>query len=454
MVKKNNVVKNVILVIVVIALMGLIVFFVGRSYGFFRYEKRGETTNVITIKGIRVNIIEDDDALNLLNTEPLYDSDGMQLKAFKFSITNTSSRPLSYTMKVANDTDKQSACLINEGTANEAACPVLTTDNIRFSYKLNSNSWSEADNLGANNDVITTYTINSGETLTYAIRMWIKSDATNDIMNHYFFGQLLIQGTQATQARCDISNPNSVAIWIACANVNKNYTTISEILSDTTTLQTLINNNDANDYLVASTDFATDIVANEDAMTYIGNNDYSADTLLANNTWLNAIANSTYFEKVLNVKVPTMTSSTQPSGQALASSYYSGDANGSYGAWKAFTDDSNGGWYATVSDNSPWIQYKFDSAVAIKKVLFNGLYNASYKQYNNGVWTLKGSNDGNTFNDIESFTITDSVTAPLTIPVDNATKYLYYRLSCASITHKSGYSAILRLNLYGREDVE
>lgn len=245
MVKKNNVVKNVILVIVVVALMGLIVYLVGRSYGFFRYEKQGETTNVITIKGIRVDIIEDDDALNLLNTEPLYDSDGLELKAFKFSITNTSSRPLDYTMKVVNDTDKQSACLINEGTANEASCPVLTTDNIRYSYKLNNSNWVEPSNLGQDNDVITTYTINGGETLTYSIKMWIKSDATNDIMNHYFFGQLLIQGTQAAQEMYrpyDVAtilsnfNQEDLKEVVACDNDNRYtncsiYNTIEEAIS-------------------------------------------------------------------------------------------------------------------------------------------------------------------------------------------------------------------------------
>ena len=194
--------KTVIIVIVTLILMGLIIFFVGRSYGFFQYVKKGETTNVVSIKGIRINVIEDDNALNLENAEPLYDKDSMELKAFKFSMTNTSSRPIEYTIRVANDTEKQQACLINEGEENEETCPVLTTDNIRFSYKLNDSNWSEPINLGGtNNDTITTYTINGGETLTYSVKIWIKSDATNEIMNHYFYGQLLIQGAEATQPR-------------------------------------------------------------------------------------------------------------------------------------------------------------------------------------------------------------------------------------------------------------
>ena len=200
MVKKKNIIKYIILAIAVLILMGLIIFFVGRSYGFFQYVKKGDVTHVVTIKGIKVNIIEDNDALNLLNAEPLYDADGMELKAFTFSITNTASRALSYTIKVANDTEKQNACLINEGEADEAPCPVLTTDNIRYSYKLNDNEYSTPANLGENNDIIDIGSIAGHETKTYSIKMWIKEDATNEIMNHYFFGQLLIQGTQYTSS--------------------------------------------------------------------------------------------------------------------------------------------------------------------------------------------------------------------------------------------------------------
>lgn len=202
MVRKNIIPKNIILVITVILLMLLIIFIVGRSYGFFTYVKKGEVVNVITINGISVNITNDDNALNLEEAEPLYDEDGMKLKAFTFTITNTSSRPLDYSIKVLNDTEKQNACLINEGTQNETTCPVLATTNIRYSYKLNNDNYSNPSNLGLDNNTIATGTIKKNQTLTYSVKMWIKSDATNDIQGNYFFGQLLIQGSEGV-VTCD-----------------------------------------------------------------------------------------------------------------------------------------------------------------------------------------------------------------------------------------------------------
>ena len=227
MIRKKNNIKTIIIVIVTLILVGLIIFFVGRSYGFFQYVKKGETTNVVSIKGIKINVIEDDNALNLENAEPLYDKDGMELKAFKFSMTNTSSRPIEYTLKVVNDTDKQEACVLDEGTENEQTCSVLTTDNLKFAYKLNDEEYSSPSNLGESNDVVTTYIINGKETLTYEIKIWIKSDATNEIMNHYFFGQLLIQGQQADHERIEYetlapglydSNYRMLASWDTLVN--------------------------------------------------------------------------------------------------------------------------------------------------------------------------------------------------------------------------------------------
>ena len=159
-----------------------------------------------------------------------------------------------------------------------------------------------------------------------------------------------------------VTPTDDVQTWLHCANVwNKSYTTISEVVADTTTLNTLIANENANDYLVRSTTFATDICNNESAMIYIGLNDYCANKLLSDSTWCTAICDSPHFEKVLNISVPTLTgNSTKVTKSAELSS--------TYAAWKAF---GNGLWlYGT--DNGGWIGYDFDNPILVKKVGVNG----------------------------------------------------------------------------------
>ena len=111
---------------------------------------------------------------------------------------------------------------------------------------------------------------------------------------------------------------NSVSEWLKIIDSNKTYTTLSEVLNDTDTLEALINNNSDCDYLSNSTYWISDITNNSNAMEYIGNNEYCGNILFYNEDWENAISNSTYLEKILKSIVPVMTSNTTPYGEAFA----------------------------------------------------------------------------------------------------------------------------------------
>lgn len=107
--------------------------------------------------------------------------------------------------------------------------------------------------------------------------------------------------------------------------------------------------------------YSASITADATAMSYIGANNYAANTLLADATWCNAICNSEYFESVLNVKVPLMTSDTAPEGECFGSS----PIKSSNYWYKAF--DRNNDTYASVTPSTAtmYIGYIFPSAVNV-----------------------------------------------------------------------------------------
>ena len=155
---------------------------------------------------------------------------------------------------------------------------------------------------------------------------------------------------------------NDINVWLSMGEVSGTYSTLADILADSTALSTLMASTDAVDYLVRCTSWVSDITGNQSAMSYIGLNNYCSNTLLADSTWMTGICNSSYFESVLNVKVPTMTSNTTPSGVASASS-------NSESAWYTF-DNALSNWQSaqTVSTGgSQWIQYQFGSAISTLK---------------------------------------------------------------------------------------
>ena len=150
MVKKKNPVKIISIVLSVLILTGIIVFVVGKSFAFFNYKKEGETINVVTFNGLSVNINNSsENNLNLTNAYPMYDDEGMEQESLSFTITNHSKKAIDYTLKVENDLDKQNNCIIDG-----SVCPQLSTNYIRYSYKLGNSEWSEPANLGTNNNIV------------------------------------------------------------------------------------------------------------------------------------------------------------------------------------------------------------------------------------------------------------------------------------------------------------
>lgn len=191
-----------------------------------------------------------------------------------------------------------------------------------------------------------------------------------------------------------VTPTDDVQTWLACAGItDKAYTTVSQVLADSTTLLALMSDNNAVDYLVRSTTFASDICADSTAMTDIGANDYCADTLLSDSTWTSAIAYSTYFESVLNVKVPVMTSDTTPRGEVLFNTCES-----SYHGYQAFNGISTGtsaremytsnSTFAGYVSGSEWIGYEFTSPVKVSRVDYINSYFAS-----NVKFYFEGKND-------------------------------------------------------------
>lgn len=249
-----------------------------------------------------------------------------------------------------------------------------------------------------------------------------------------------------------VTPTDDIQTWLHCANIwDKTYTTISQVLGDGTTVTALIASNNAADYMARSTTWASSVVANSSAMTKIGNNNYCSNALLSNSTWLNAICNSTNFEKVLKVKVPTMTSNTTPSGECIATSYY----NSTLAPWKAFdkvTTDTNSCWCSGAnSTTNQRLGYHFTSSLACRLVKWVSRYGQSYSAAPKN-YKIQGSNDGSTWVTLGTFVNNDNnPNIEHTNIINNQTNYSYYCLFAVDKNSDGfNYIAVGELQFYGR----
>ena len=143
--------------------------------------------------------------------------------------------------------------------------------------------------------------------------------------------------------------------------------------------------------------------------------------------------------------IPVMTSNTTPSGVVSAISEYS--ISPAYYAFRNLYDDTTNTecWQANdskgTSHSNLWLMYKFPEAVTVKKFRIRYVYTSAVN------YKIQGSNDGNTFVDLGTFT---TITGEEQIQNTNA--YLYYRLLITTQTTSSPnvFGGCVRdLQLYG-----
>lgn len=213
MVKKHNKLRMTALVFIVLILMGSIFFLVGKSFGFFQYMKKGDVINVVTISGIDIEIDNTtDNALNLTNAYPVYDSEGLNTDPFVFTIVNSTKKNLDYTLKLVNDEDKQALCFMD--SEETIPCTLLPYQYIKYSYSLNDGAYSEPANLSEDGNIYSDI-ISSGGRTKIAIKLWIDSAAPNSIQGNTFFGKLVITGEKSKILAPGLydSNDNMLKSW-------------------------------------------------------------------------------------------------------------------------------------------------------------------------------------------------------------------------------------------------
>jgi hypothetical protein len=186
--------------------------------------------------------------------------------------------------------------------------------------------------------------------------------------------------------------------------------------------------------------YSASIPNNATAMSYIGLNNYCANTLLADSTWCEAICNSEYFESVLNVKVPAMTSNTTPSGVGVCVS-----TNDSPSAYKAFDGDDSTNYSLYIADFT-YCGFHFDSPLKVYKAFSIGRDNRDQKH------KIIASNDGITWTDLSDFvTYTSAMNRRNTFLLNPSIQYSYY---ADQIARDGNYGLDERtLQFWGRVDV-
>ena len=177
--KKNKIVMIVILLILLILIIAL-------SYAAFSYLKKGERDNIITLGNLELTLKEGT-TINLENTYPLTDTEGLALDGYSFTLENTGTATVNYAIYLDNMS---------------ISSPDVKLDDKYLKYSIDKNNivgYSDyLNNLGTDgNRVIDQGTLTKGEENSYILRIWPTIEVDGDFGGQVWKGKLRITGDQA-----------------------------------------------------------------------------------------------------------------------------------------------------------------------------------------------------------------------------------------------------------------
>ena len=165
--------RIIILVVSLIAITGIIV---GVSYAFFSIGGSQEQANNFTSGCLNISLTSNSASINLTNTYPITDIEGLETTSYDFTITNTCSSETNYRINLES-LNKQ----INSLGADyiKVALSSDTVDNVISKLSSNTSVTPEIDGAYESYNLYTG-TLKGEESKTYHLKLWIDYDATKE----------------------------------------------------------------------------------------------------------------------------------------------------------------------------------------------------------------------------------------------------------------------------------
>ena len=165
--------RIIILVVSLIAITGIIV---GVSYAFFSVGGSQEQANTFTSGCLNISLTSNSSSINLANTYPITDIEGLEGTSYDFTITNTCSSETNYNINLEslnNQTNSLSADYIKVALSSD------TVDNVISKLSSNTSVTSEIEGAYESYNLYTG-TLQGEESKNYHLKLWIDYDATKE----------------------------------------------------------------------------------------------------------------------------------------------------------------------------------------------------------------------------------------------------------------------------------
>ena len=191
--KKENQKKDNKLGLIVF-IFSIIICLFAVSYAAWTQIYQGEKENTIDTATLILTLDESEsNAISLINAVPVTDKKGLTYEPYTFKVKNSGTIDANYRIMIVNDTKSYES----------DGCSDKMLDSL---HRMGIYDSFEAATRGILSDtagVLNLGTIKANETDSYSLQLWIKSEATNEIMNKHFHGVIKVEAVQSDQVLTD-----------------------------------------------------------------------------------------------------------------------------------------------------------------------------------------------------------------------------------------------------------
>ena len=205
--------RIVILVVSLIVITGIIV---GVSYAFFSVGGSQEQANTFTSGCLNISLTSNSASINLTNTYPITDIEGLETTSYDFTIENTCNTATNYSINLESlnkQTNSLSADYLKVALSSD------TVDNVISKLSSNTSVTPEIDGAYESYNLYTG-TLKGEESKTYHLKLWIDYDATKEqAANKVYQSKINV-----------IANPETTVVDTLEANFEIDGTTVTSTL--------------------------------------------------------------------------------------------------------------------------------------------------------------------------------------------------------------------------------
>lgn len=169
---------------IIFSIFLVLMLMISTAYAIFTATVKSKDYNTITVGTLKIDFSEnvDGNVINLNGAYPETEEEGSKEKPYKFTITNTGTLDASYKIRIINDNEM----IEKDGCQNN----LLDFSDIKVKIG-NDNSFmlSEKD---SKEYVVAEGVVASSSQASYDIRMWIRGDASNNVLGKHYHGKIVV----------------------------------------------------------------------------------------------------------------------------------------------------------------------------------------------------------------------------------------------------------------------